>query len=623
MSFVTPLALAWAALTIPIVIFYILKIRLRQVPVSTTIFWQQIYDEKSPRSLWQQLRHWLSLLVQIVWLLLLVLALAEPFLLSANWQPRRTVLVIDNSASMNATDVSPTRLAAAKRAAANTVASLRFGDEMAIIAAGTQPKVICGLTNHERTLQTAIERVAKSDGPGRVAEAVELAKRLTSDVKNAQVIVYSDGGFTGANQLASDPVVKVQPVGSLAVNVGITQFQVRRSLADPIGYEILVEVFNASAEPAECRLDLDLDENPVDVVPLKLSAGQVWSQTFEKTSIEGGRLVATLHYDDPLSTDNQAVALLPKRELTRVLLISPGNLFLQKALEANPLVELATAKQLPAKYEAGIVHVFHRMVPETLPEGPSLFVDPRADCDGWIASEVLDNPIVTKQDTNSPLMQHVRLDNVLLPKARRIKPAEGAQVLVSAVSGDPLYFTLERPGKKALVLTVDLDEGDLTLRTAFPIMVANALGWFSGQSGELREAIVAGAVTEVDLSQASQPGRFSVWSPSGVQRPLPAGITKPSIGPLDEIGVWSVRESLDKEATAEKAPGGSLTLEFACNLANKAESDLRLPESWQGNAAETAAAGSIFVRPIWFYLLGLAWILAIAEWFLYQRRWIG
>ena len=69
-------------LTIPIVIFYILKIRLRQVPVSTTIFWQQIYDEKRPRSLWQTLRHWLSLLVQIVWLMLLVFALAEPYFLS-------------------------------------------------------------------------------------------------------------------------------------------------------------------------------------------------------------------------------------------------------------------------------------------------------------------------------------------------------------------------------------------------------------------------------------------------------------------------------------------------------------------------------------------------------------
>ena len=53
MSLAFPIALAWAALAIPIVIFYILKIRLRQVPVSTTIFWRQIYDEKQPRSLWQ------------------------------------------------------------------------------------------------------------------------------------------------------------------------------------------------------------------------------------------------------------------------------------------------------------------------------------------------------------------------------------------------------------------------------------------------------------------------------------------------------------------------------------------------------------------------------------------
>ena len=57
MNFAAPWALALAALAIPIIGFYILKIRLRQVPVSTTIFWQQIYDEKKPRSWWQNLRH--------------------------------------------------------------------------------------------------------------------------------------------------------------------------------------------------------------------------------------------------------------------------------------------------------------------------------------------------------------------------------------------------------------------------------------------------------------------------------------------------------------------------------------------------------------------------------------
>jgi hypothetical protein len=621
MSVVTPLALAWAALTIPIVIFYILKIRLRQVPVSTTIFWQQIYDEKSPRSLWQQLRHWLSLLVQIIWLLLLVFALAEPFLLSTAWQARRTVLVIDNSASMNATDVSPSRLAAARRAAGDHIASLRFGDQMAVIAAGTQPKVICGLTSHERTLQAAIDSIGPSDGPARVVEAVQLARRLLADAPQQQVLVYSDGGFDSAQKLVDDPGITLHPIGTPAANTGITQFQVRRSLADPIGYEILVEVQNASAEPAECRLDLDLDENPVDVVPLKLAPGQIWSQTFEKTSVEGGRLVARLNSADALASDNQAMALLPKRETTRVVLVTPGNLFLQKALQANPLVELTAVKELPKTYEAVLVHVFHRLVPEKLPPGSSLFVDPRSGCDQWTLGEVLENPIVTKQDATSPLMQHVRLDNVLLPKARQLKPAEGAQVLVSAVSGDPLYFALERPGQKALVLTVDLDEGDLTFRTAFPIMVTNALAWFSGQSGELREALVAGAVTELELPQATAARPLALFSPSGLQRPLSSGLTKVSVGPLDEIGIWSVREAAAEapKGTAETSP----VLELACNQASRTESDLRLPESWRELNTMKSAAGSIFVRPIWFYLVAAAWLLAIGEWFLYQRRWIG
>ena len=36
MSFLTPVALLWSLLAIPIIVFYILKVTLRRVPVSTT-----------------------------------------------------------------------------------------------------------------------------------------------------------------------------------------------------------------------------------------------------------------------------------------------------------------------------------------------------------------------------------------------------------------------------------------------------------------------------------------------------------------------------------------------------------------------------------------------------------
>lgn len=616
MSLAAPLALAWALLTIPIVVFYILKIRLKQVPVSTTIFWRQIFDEKAPRSLWQNLRHWLSLLVQIIWLLLLVAALAEPFFLSEKLQARRVVLVVDNSASMNATDVAPTRLAAAKQAAARQATALRFHDEMAIVSAGTHPRVVCGLTNHERTLQAAIEGIQPTDGPTRVAEAVELAERLLGDSKAGQIVVVSDGGFAEHEALAANSRVTLQPIGKSTANIGISQFQVRRSLLDPIGYEILVEVFNASNEPAESRLDLDLNDLPVDVLPLRLAAGETWSRTFEKTSASGGMLVAKLSTEDALAADNKSIALLPQRQMQKVLLVSPGNLFLQKAFEANPLVELKTVKELPEKYEPGVWHVFHRLVPKELPPGRSFVVDPVEASNWWEIGEPLANPIVTKQDTESPLLRHVRLDNVILPQARQLKPRDGVQVLVGAVSGDPLYFSIADDKHRALVLTVNLDEGDLTFRTAFPILVTNGLSWFAGPDGEMREALVTGAVTNVRLTGATP---ALLRSPSGTTRPLPEKVSDVSVGPLDEVGLWKVEPAVNEASTEPKKP----LEELACNLSNKLESDLRVPASWQAKSTVGLAAAGFFVRPLWFYLVGAAWLLAIGEWFLYQRRWIG
>src|SRR5438552_16102234 len=101
MNLANPAALLWALLAVPIVIFYILKLRLRRVPVSPVIFWRQIFEEKKPRSIWQRVRHLTSLPVQIALLLLLVAAPAAPVLPWRAREPQRAVLVIDISASTN------------------------------------------------------------------------------------------------------------------------------------------------------------------------------------------------------------------------------------------------------------------------------------------------------------------------------------------------------------------------------------------------------------------------------------------------------------------------------------------------------------------------------------------
>lgn len=656
----SPSSLAWFALAVPIVVFYILKIRLRRQPVSTIMFWTQVLDEQNPRSIWQRLRHLVSLLLQLAMLSLLTLAATDPYFSWEIRSARRLVLVIDHSASMNATDIAPTRLQAARRLAERLVAGMRHYDEVALIAAGAEPQVIVGFTSRQKTLTRAIQDIPATDGPSHVAEAIALGQRLLGqrqDDKQAEVIVLTDGRFAGAEELlvpgestaSETAVATVMPleatsperqvpirlhlVGKKTANLGITQFQVRRSLTDPLGYEILAEVTNASDQLAECRLEIELNDDVIDVIPLKLDAEGKWSQVFEKTSAEGGHLVARLAQSDSLPADNQAVAVLPRREVQPVLLVTSGNLFLQKVFEVNPLVKLTVVDKAPATIPAGTLVVYHRVTPDTIPPGRAFIIDPANSTDLFTVGEQIGNPIVTRQDKDSPLMSHVRLDNVLMPEARQLTALrdEQTQVLAEVVTKEPIFFAVNRPEGRVLVLTVNLDKGDLPLRTAFPITVANALHWFTGSKGDLREAIATGSLADIsrnDFSRSVTEPDLVLRSPQGDTRPLPTS-DRMTLGPLDHCGVWSIGEAArsgdSPDASSNNAPGKPAAaiplMEIACNLASAAESDIRPSDALltaESNRSEILSG--IGSRPVWFWLLLLGLVLTTVEWALYQRR---
>ncbi len=679
MSFLLPSAFWLAACAVPIVVFYILKVRLRRQPVSTNLFWRQIYEEKPPRSIWQYLRHLLSLLAQLALLALLVLAIADPYLPWELLQARRIVVVIDRSASMQADDIPSTRFAAAIDAAVAQVDRLRFRDELAIIAAGPEPEVVAGMSGHVPTLKRVLRGLTVSDSPTNLAAAIDLAKQLVGKHPHGQVLVFTDGcvdapaepkiAQTAANSNAptDEPTVCYLTFGTRASNVGITQLQVRRSLVDPLGYETLVSIFNASDRDVQCRLELTLEDLPVDVLPLKLKPNEKWQRSLQKTSVEGGILTAKLtqvtasqssspttdgtesKQDDQnspspnvLAIDDMASAILAPREPQRVLLVTEGNLFLQKVFQANPLVKCEVVKEIPKEWPQDAIVVLHRQVPAELPPGNVIVVEPAAACNAWDLGDTIENPIVTQQQNDSPLMAHVRLDNVLMPAAKRLAFKFSPDVLVATVTGDPIYASIKRDGGKCLVLSVDLDRSDLTFRTAFPILMTNALNWFRGGTGELQSALSTGSVASIPIDQVKSAGadKLMLIAPdhaeSEIARPqLPSTEVKPdaaiptaaesksprpapsaanvSLGPFNQCGVWTLvsRESPEHETTAAR---------FVVNLANERESDLRPNDTLTAGAPVAALAAGWFARPLWYYLASIACLLAIVEWLLHQRR---
>ncbi|MEZ6129650.1 MAG: BatA and WFA domain-containing protein [Planctomycetaceae bacterium] len=628
MSLSNPSALLWALVAVPIVIFYLLKIRLRKVAVGTTMFWEHVFEEKPPRAIWRQLRYLSSLLVQLLLVALLVFALTDPVINSTVREQQRIVVVLDTSASMQTTNSDgSTFLQQARERVEQSIAGLRNTDEMAVVVTGTQAQVACGLTSHPRTLQSALDRIKATDGPNQMDDAIALSRRLLAGHGRGQVMVVTDGNALSAELSGSANDVSVLLVGEPRDNVAITEFQVRRSLVDPVGYEILLDVANFRNQPARLTVDLTLNESLLDVLPVTLQGGEVRREILDYTGTAGGILKAAIAFDesagadtgvDALTVDNDAVAVLPERRTIPVTLVTDGNWFLQRALEACELVDLTVTSESPSAVAEGSVLVLDRHVPNPVPSGHVLVIQPDVATDLWSLNGTLPQPLVGHQDEGSPLLQHVRLDNVLMPAAVRLLPVANHNVLVAAVSEDPLYLRFARPAGDVLVLTIDLSQGDLPLRTAFPILLTNAMTWFSGADFAFLRALRTGESMTVPLPPEWQqnapeaPAACELKSPSGERQTCAVYEDRVTIPPLPTAGVWTLQ------------PEGATTTDqirhVACNVSGIAESDLRQPTTQSSSAIRPTTASG---RPLWFYAVLCAGILLIVEWFLFQRRWIN
>src|SRR5437667_5541153 len=113
MSFLVPLGVL-ALLAVPaIVLLYFLKVRRPEVKVATLMFWRPQVADRQANAPWQRLRASLLLILQLAAALALALALMRPGITGAAGVGQTTVVLLDGSPSMTASDVSPSRFEAA------------------------------------------------------------------------------------------------------------------------------------------------------------------------------------------------------------------------------------------------------------------------------------------------------------------------------------------------------------------------------------------------------------------------------------------------------------------------------------------------------------------------------
>src|SRR5690348_16191662 len=120
-----PTALIAGAIAIPaLLVLYFLKLRRREMFVSSTILWKKAVQDLQVNAPFQKLRRNLLLLLQLLLLILLCLALMRPVANFKQGAGKLTVILIDRSGSMAAKDADGgkrTRLEEAKRLAREIV----------------------------------------------------------------------------------------------------------------------------------------------------------------------------------------------------------------------------------------------------------------------------------------------------------------------------------------------------------------------------------------------------------------------------------------------------------------------------------------------------------------------
>ncbi|MFM7100429.1 MAG: vWA domain-containing protein, partial [Verrucomicrobiota bacterium] len=124
MRFLAPFAFAFAAALPVVVLFYLLKRKRVVRLVPSTVLWQRFLAESQASAPLQRLRRNWLLLLQLLLLSLVILALARPYFDGQVGRGGLQVVVLDASASMQATDELPSRFERARAEARRLVDAL-------------------------------------------------------------------------------------------------------------------------------------------------------------------------------------------------------------------------------------------------------------------------------------------------------------------------------------------------------------------------------------------------------------------------------------------------------------------------------------------------------------------
>ena len=616
MSLLVPAALAFGIIIPIILLLYFMRPKRQNRVVGSTLLWQQALQDLQASRPWQRLRITPLLLLQLLAALVIVLILARPAIFLPSPISGDMIIILQTSASMQATDVTPNRFEAAKSQIADLVDGLGPNDHLSLISMAHTPQVLIASSQDKGQITAALQRAKVTNQDADLEQALSLAISLAAGRTNIQVLVVGDGHVVAPDQTLVVPFpVSYLRIGTDAANAALLALASRSLQGNLV---VLAQVANYSHEQRSIPVELYADGKLVNVQTITLGAGA-------SGAIQWGPLPSlppTTRYlhaqiltQDALSVDHEAWAIVGGSMHGRVLLVTKGNNFLQAALLLQSNIDLY--KTTPDKYVVNAgnfdLTVFDGFVPATLPTGGVFFINPPQGSYifGQSRPEIRVSHIGAGSGS-SGFLDNVDLSSIhVLRLSHLLVPALWAQSVI-VTPETPLLIAGENNNRRIAALSFDLHDSDLPLQPSFPILIYNLVNWF------LPPPVAGDGQVSPNLPVTVQtwPGADQVTINGPDQQTVTVAPPFPAApyAQTNSIGIYQV---------TQRVYGQERRGAFAVNLFDPQQSRLaptnQLPVVHSINFAPGNNGVPRVLREIWPWIAAFLLLILCLEWWLFSR----
>ena len=530
------IALVWAGLAAAALWLYLHHRRPQRRKVSTLRFWASVQPVSQPRR--RKLREPWAFLAQIIFLLLLVLALANP-----RWGPafegRNVAIVLDASIWSQAHSVGePAWIDRERAEALRLLDSLPSGDRILLLRAEADAPPLLPFSTDRAALRRAILAVQPSSVAADLPRALEMGRAALGGARRG-LLVYVGPGLIdagpGSEQRSeqtrsldefrakvesaggngSEPQFLMRLVGDWASvqNRGITRLSLRRDAEQPDRWRLLTQLKNYGNEKADVVLAFSVNGQPIGQRKLSLGPQALFNAQDEFTWDQGGILQAEISPPDALQADDRASVNLPSFRTVHVAVFaSPASSFASDMLDVLSSDPYVQAQVLPPELSSATSPDI------AIYQGANQPAKPGANSISFLSGAPVAGakPVrVTGWNLQHPATRWVRTHDISVRNPATLKVEPGDSVL-AYTEGDPpapLILAREQNGHRILIVGFNPHDSNFPQESAFPLLMAGSVEWMTHSVDEVADSLSTG---EIDL-----PGPVTkIISPSGKELPF-------------------------------------------------------------------------------------------------------